>query len=46
MLAAQLARIVADQLAEVGDSPDPRYLLPDPIETMLATEQLAKEGFS
>jgi thiazole synthase len=25
--------------------PDPRYLLPDPIETLRATEQLAKEGF-
>ncbi len=25
--------------------PDPNYLLPDPIETLLATEKLAKEGF-
>lgn len=25
--------------------PDPRYLLPDPIETLRATEMLAKEGF-
>lgn len=25
--------------------PDPRYLLPDPIETLKATEQLVKEGF-
>ena len=25
--------------------PDPRYLLPDPIETLLAAEQLVKEGF-
>ncbi|MFI3318680.1 MAG: thiazole synthase [Rikenellaceae bacterium] len=25
--------------------PDPRYLLPDPIETLKATEQLAKMGF-
>src|SRR5215510_8437318 len=25
--------------------PDPRYLLPDPIETLRATEQLVKEGF-
>lgn len=25
--------------------PDPRYLLPDPIETLLATEQLVREGF-
>src|SRR5574344_468046 len=25
--------------------PDPRYLLPDSIETLKATEQLVKEGF-
>ena len=25
--------------------PDPRYLLPDPVETLLAAEQLVKEGF-
>lgn len=25
--------------------PDPRYLLPDPIETLKATESLVKEGF-
>ncbi len=25
--------------------PDPRFLLPDPIETLLAAEQLVKEGF-
>lgn len=25
--------------------PDPRYLLPDPVETLLATEQLAADGF-
>ena len=25
--------------------PDPRYLLPDPIETLLAAEQLVREGF-
>lgn len=25
--------------------PDPRYLLPDPIETLRAAEQLVKEGF-
>ena len=26
--------------------PDPRYLLPDPIETLKATEMLVKEGFT
>ncbi|MBF0286643.1 MAG: thiazole synthase [SAR324 cluster bacterium] len=25
--------------------PDPRYLLPDPVETLSATEELAKKGF-
>ena len=25
--------------------PDPRYLLPDPVETLKATETLVKEGF-
>jgi thiazole synthase len=25
--------------------PDPRHLMPDPIETLLAAEQLVKEGF-
>lgn len=25
--------------------PDPKYLLPDPIETLKATEELAKQGF-
>lgn len=27
-------------------TPDPRYLLPDPIETLKAAEQLVKEGFT
>lgn len=26
--------------------PDPRYLLPDPVETLKAAEQLVKEGFT
>ncbi len=26
--------------------PDPRYLLPDPVETLAATEMLVKEGFT
>ena len=25
--------------------PDPKYLMPDPTETLLATEELAKQGF-
>lgn len=27
-------------------TPDPRYLLPDPVETLKATEKLVKEGFT
>jgi thiazole synthase len=26
--------------------PDPKYLMPDPVETLLATEELAKQGFT
>ena len=26
-------------------TPDPRYLLPDPVETLIAAERLVKEGF-
>ena len=46
VLAAQLAResLHTDWL-KLEIHPDPRYLLPDPIETLLATEQLAKAGF-
>ena len=25
--------------------PDPKYLMPDPVETLIATEQLVKDGF-
>ena len=25
--------------------PDPKYLMPDPVETLIATEELAKDGF-
>ena len=25
--------------------PDPKYLMPDPVETLLATEELAKRRF-
>lgn len=46
VFAAQLA---ADALQtnwlKLEIHPDPKYLLPDPIETLLATEQLAKLGF-
>ena len=46
VLAAKLAResLETDWL-KLEIHPDPRYLLPDPIETLLATETLAREGF-
>jgi len=46
VLAAQLAReSLETNWLKLEIHPDPRYLLPDPIETMQATELLAKEGF-
>lgn len=38
-------RSSGNKLAETGNTSDPRYLLPDPIETLKATEELAKLGF-
>ncbi|MCW8906085.1 MAG: thiazole synthase [Sedimenticola sp.] len=47
VLAAQLAReSLQTPLLKLEIHPDPRYLLPDPIETLIATERLAKEGFT
>lgn len=47
--AVMAARLAADALetrwVKLEIHPDPKYLLPDPIETLKATEQLAKEGF-
>lgn len=46
VLAAQLAREALEtNWVKLEIHPDPRYLLPDPIETLKATEQLAKDGF-
>ena len=46
ILAAQLAREALEtDLIKLEIHPDPRYLLPDPIETLKATEELAKQGF-
>lgn len=46
VLAAQLAREALEtNWVKLEIHPDPRYLLPDPIETLRATEQLAKLGF-
>lgn len=46
VLAAQLAREALEtNLVKLEIHPDPKYLLPDPIETLYATEELAKLGF-
>lgn len=46
VLAAQLAREALEtNWVKLEIHPDPRYLLPDPIETLRATESLAKMGF-
>lgn len=46
VLAAQLAREALEtNWVKLEIHPDPKYLLPDPIETLYATEKLAKLGF-
>ena len=46
ILAAQLSReAFQTNWIKLEIHPDPRYLLPDPVETLKATEELAKEGF-
>lgn len=46
VLAAQLAReAFGTNFIKLEIHPDPKYLLPDPIETLKATEELAKLGF-
>ena len=46
VLAAQLRReAFGTNWLKLEIHPDPRYLLPDPIETLKATEQLVKMGF-
>lgn len=46
VFAAQLSReAFGTNFLKLEIHPDPRYLLPDPIETLKATEQLAKMGF-
>src|ERR1044071_9272253 len=48
--AVRLARLAATaglpKWIKLEIHPDPRYLLPDPIETLKATELLVKEGFT
>lgn len=46
VMAARLARdCFGTDFLKLEIHPDPKYLLPDPIETLAATEILAKEGF-
>ncbi len=46
VFAAQLAReALATNWVKLEIHPDPKYLMPDPIETLEATEKLVKEGF-
>ena len=45
--AAQLAReALGTHVLKLEIHPDPKYLLPDPIETLKATEELSKMGFA
>src|SRR5678816_3994363 len=48
--AVRLARLAAaaglPKWVKLEIHPDPRYLLPDPIETLKAAEMLVKEGFT
>lgn len=47
ILAAQMSReIFHTDFIKLEIHPDPKYLMPDPIETLKATEELAKEGFT
>ena len=44
---AQMAReALGTSWLKLEIHPDPKYLMPDPIETLLATEELVKEGFT
>ena len=46
VFAAQLAREALEtNWLKLEIHPDPKYLMPDPIETLKATEELAKMGF-
>lgn len=46
IFAAELAReAFCTDFLKLEIHPDPKYLLPDPVETLKATEELAKRGF-
>ena len=47
VLAAQMSReIFHTDFIKLEIHPDPKYLMPDPIETLKATEELARDGFT
>ncbi|RUO23958.1 thiazole synthase [Aliidiomarina minuta] len=47
IFAAQLGReLLQTNWVKLEIHPDPRHLLPDPVETLLAAEQLVKQGFT
>jgi len=47
VLAAEMSREIFDtNFIKLEIHPDPKYLMPDPIETLEATRILAKEGFT
>lgn len=46
VMAARMSRdIFGTEFIKLEIHPDPKYLLPDPVETLKATETLAAEGF-
>lgn len=46
LLAAELAREALEtNWLKLEIHPDPKYLMPDPVETLLATRELVKRGF-
>ena len=46
VIAAQMSReIFGTNFIKLEIHPDPKYLMPDPIETLKATEELASDGF-
>lgn len=46
IFAAQLSReALGSNWVKLEIHPDPKYLLPDPIETLIAAEELIKQGF-
>ena len=47
VLAAELSReIMETDFIKLEIHPDPSHLMPDPVETLLAAEQLVKKGFT